>query len=340
MRFKLLAITCLAAICGLSANGQAIVPILSGGAGFFTSTSSGSTVIQPMIVPVLTVPIGSRWLIESRESFEEFIAPQGNGGPYHAQFFDTLEYAQVDFFATHWMTITAGRFLTPFDIYNERMTAPWLQKFQDTPIIFPIGTAQAFIDGGMLRGALVSRDAYQITYVAYVSALVNNSKAGSQRTSGGRVSVFFPHARLEAGTSFARLLQNQRMNYEGVFFSWQPPAAPLDLKGEYAHSARGQGYWIDAGYRLSRNAGAAFSLGRLEALGRIQQFQRLQHGTGDSLPGVSTRRVDAGADYHFPHEVRLLASYGRQFTDTTGTNIWEFGITYRFLFPLFPGGSH
>jgi hypothetical protein len=130
------------------------------------------------------------------------------------------------------------------------------------------------------------------------------------------------------------------MNFEDAFFTWQPHAAPLDIKAEYAHSPRGQGYWLETGAHLVGWNRATTPLGRLEALGRVQQFQRLQTGTGDSLPGVNTQRVDMGANYRFPHEVRLTGTYGRQFTKNGDRNIWEFGITYRFLFPLYPGGSH
>jgi hypothetical protein len=340
MRIRTLAaVTFLAAFCSVSTRAQATVPILSGGVGFFSSTSSGSTTMQPVISPVLTVPIGSRWLIESRADLRGVVFPGGPNKTYQAQFFPTFEYGQVDFLATHWLTITAGRFLTPFNMFNERLGPIWIHKFQDVPIIFPIGTTQGYSDGVMLRGALVSRDSYQILYTAYFSTLDTVEKLSSQRSSGGRASVFFPKERLEIGTSYARLLQGQQMNFEGAFFNWQPYPAPLDMKAEYAHSPRGQGYWIEAGYRIAKSSSATTGLARLEALGRVQQFQRLQAGTGDSLPGLNTQRVDVGADYRFPHEVRLTASYGRQNNSASGRNIFEFGITYRMLFPLFPGGS-
>jgi hypothetical protein len=192
----------------------------------------------------------------------------------------------------------------------------------------------------MLRGALISRDAYQITYTTYFSTLSNINKLNSQRPAGGRASVFFPDVRLELGASFSCLLQNQQMNFEGAFASWQPHVVPLDMKAEYAHFPGGQGYWLEAGYRIAKPNGISTGLGRLEAIGRVQQFERIKAEPRDSLPAVNTQRVDAGAIYHFPREVRLTASYGRQFTSSSGQNIWEFGLTYRFIVPLYPGGPH
>ncbi|MGH9573817.1 MAG: hypothetical protein ACRD40_09840 [Candidatus Acidiferrales bacterium] len=339
MRLKIACVAVFAVLWTASASAQATVPIVSGGVGFLSATSQGTTTMQPVIAPVLTVPIGNRWLIESRADLRGFVFPQNGHGPYQAQFFDTLEYAQVDFLAANWLTISAGRFLTPFNMYSERLEPIWIQKFIDAPVIVPIGTTGGYSDGLMFRGSLVSRDNYQITYVTYFSTLSTINKLESQRSVGGRASVFLPHQRLEVGASYGRLLQSQRMNFEGLFFSWQPHALALDMKSEYSHSRRGQGYWLEAGYRLAKPSVIYTGLGRLEAIGRVQQFERLESGTGDSLPALDTQRIDAGALYHFPHEVRLSATYGRQFTKSGNRNIWEFGLTYRFLSPLWPGGS-
>jgi hypothetical protein len=340
MRLRISILILFTALCTTRAHAQAAVPVLSGGVGFYSATSQGTTTMQPVIAPVLTMPIGTRWLIESRADLRGFIFQQnGNSGPYQANFFETLEYAQVDFFATPHVTITAGRFLTPFNIYNERLSPIWIHKFEDAPIIDPIGITRGYSDGAMLRGSAISRDKYAISYVAYFSTLTTINKLESQRAAGGRVSIFFPTHRVEVGTSYARLLQGTEMNFEGAFATWQPPATSLDVKTEYAHSSDGQGYWIDGAYRLSGIKAMPHAAGRLEALARVQQFQRIKAGSGDGLPGVNTQRVDAGGQYHFPHAVLLTATYGRQFTRTNDRNIWEFSLTYRFMVPAWPGSS-
>jgi hypothetical protein len=339
MKFRIPAAIVLAVLFSASTNAQSLVPILSGGAGLLGSTVSGDASLQAVFAPVLAVPIGSRWLIESRADLRSVTHPTNLDILSGVQSFTNLAYGQIDFLATPWLTITAGRFLTPFDIYNERLTPIWIHKFQDAPLIVPIGTTQGSSDGAMVRGSLISRDEYQITYTAYVSVLSNINKLTSERSAGGRTSVFLPQTRLELGVSYGRLLQGQGMNFEGAFLSWQPHSEPLDMKAEYAHSPRGQGYWLEAAYRFTKPRGPDTPLGRLEALGRVQQFERLQPGTGDSLPAVNTQRIDAGVNYLLPHEVRLNATYGRQFSSSGDQNIWDFGVTYRFLFPLFPGGS-
>jgi hypothetical protein len=322
-------------------HAQSTVPILSGGTGFFSATQGGSTFFQPVVAPVVVVPFGENWLIESRADLRGFISREdGTTGPYQGQFFGTLEYLQLDYNANSHMTITAGRFLTPFGIFNERLSAIWINKFQDAPNIAAIGTAGGYSNGFMLRGALVSTERFAVNYTAYFSTLSTISNLESERTSGGRVGLFLPGRRLEIGTSYQRTLQNQQMNSFGNDISWAPYHLPMEIKGEWAHSLSGYGYWLQGSYRLSQLGGADSTIGRLEPVFRMQQFFRSQLVAGDSLPGTNRRYPEFGLNYYFPHEVRLNASYGRQYNaHDTDTNVWEFGVTYRFLFPLWPGES-
>jgi hypothetical protein len=330
------------ALFGLTgANAQSNVPILSGGAGFFGATQGGASFYQPVIAPVLAVPLGERWLIESRADLRGFVSREnGTTGPYQWQFIDTLEYLQLDYNANSHLTITAGRFLTPFGIFNERISALWINKFQDAPAMVAIGTADGYSDGFMVRGALISNDRYAVNYTAYFSTLSTVTKFESQRTTGGRVGVFFAGTRLEVGTSYERTLQNQHSNSFGLDLSWIPYRLPIGIKGEWAHSLSGYGYWIQGSYRLSQLGGADSVIGRLEPVFRMQQFFRSQQVAGDNLPSTNMSRPEFGMNYYLPHEIRLNASYGRQYiSQSTDINIWEFGITYRFLFPLWPGES-
>ena len=316
-------------------------PILSGGAGFLGATKGGANSFQPVIAPVLTIPLGDKWLIESRADLREFVAREnGTSGSYQGQFFGTLEYLQLDYNANSHITITGGRFLTPFGLYTERLSPFWISKFQDAPLITPIGTGEAYNNGFMLRGALLSNGSYAINYAAYFSTLSIVENLRSQRGAGGRIGLFLPGARLEIGTSYRRMLQARNSNSFGVDFSWSPYRMPLELKSEWAHSPSGYGYWIQAAYRFSQFGGGGSPLGRLEPVFRIQQFVRSAVVAGDSLPSDDAQRPEFGLNYYLPHEVRLNASYARAyFSESTDVNVWEFGITYRFLFPLWPGGA-
>ena len=64
------------------AENEKPVPILSGSFGSFSFVTAGQNLIDTQINPVLLVPLGDKWLIESRAEFEgKFQRPPG-GGPY------------------------------------------------------------------------------------------------------------------------------------------------------------------------------------------------------------------------------------------------------------------
>jgi hypothetical protein len=320
---------------------QTDTPIISGGVQYLNTTTGGATVFQPVIAPVVAVPIGDRWLIESRATFDEVIFREnGTSGPWHALTFSSVDYLQLDFVANSHLTIVVGEFLTPFNIYNERLSPVWIHNLADAPLIAGIGTrTTGSSDGGMVRGVAASGKDWQLSYTSYFSTLVNASHFGAGRTAGGRAAIFVPSKRLEVGMSYQRFLQDQHLNSWGSYLVWQPASTPLDLRAEYAHTRGGQGYWIEAAYRLSRYRGTESWLGRLQVVGRMQQFFEGTPSPDDVLPGADTQKVDFGLNYYLPHNLRLNTSYGRQFSSLGNTNIWNCQITYRFLFPLLPGGS-
>jgi hypothetical protein len=69
---------------------------------------------------------------------------------------------------------------------------------------------------------------------------------------------------------------------------------------------------------------------------RTQHFSPA-HGGGNSLPRVTTERVDFGLNYYVRDDLRFISSYGRSFSSQGNANVWNVGFTYRFLFPLWPG---
>ena len=182
---------------------------------------------------------------------------------------------------------------------------------------------------------------FDINYEAYFSVTSTINKLTSERGTGGRVSVFIPRARLELGTSYRRTLQGTRFNSEGADLTWEPYQTPVQIRGEWAHSQSGFGYWIQASYRLSQIKGDNSLIGRLEPVFRMQQFFRSELIPRRLAPDDQRSATDIRPELlTFPTKFALNASYGRQFlASTTNTNVWEFGITYRFLFPAWPGAS-
>jgi hypothetical protein len=312
------------------------VPILSGTAGFLTSVTAGQTLLDTQFNPVLLVPLGERWLVESRGEFEgEFQRqPSGSfGGPVNKH----LDYLQADYIANPYLTITAGRFLTPFGIFNERLYPMWIRALQPDPLILPIATASS--DGAMLRGGFPLTHRVDLNYAAYVSvASIGTSGVESERHVGGRAGIFLPGPRLEVGGSWQKALQDDRKNAIGLHLGWQPRAVPLSVHSELVRSNQGSGYWIESAYRLSQVHRWEKTMRRTELVARAQQFfsANITPDVAESLdlPGVGTREADFGVNYFLKDGLKAVASYGRQWSSAGNFNQWTFGIAYRFLLPL------
>jgi hypothetical protein len=329
---------------GVGLSAQSTTPVISGSVEYLSTTGVGETTFQPIISPVIAAPIGDHWLIEARATLDEYVSREGGAAiPFHAQTFCDADYLQLDYIANSHLTVTVGQFLTPFNIYNERLSADWVRNLVDVPLISGIGNqASASSDGAMLRGVLLSRKNWELNYATYFSALVDAHQFDSGRSAGGRAGVFIPRTRLEAGMSYQRFLQKQRTNSWGGYVVWQPNGAPLELRAEYARSRAGQGYWIEGAYRLSKFLAPNHWLRRLQGVARVQQFHLGRSAPGDALsvdvlPTVDTQQADLGLNYYLPHGLRINASYGRQFSSLGDANVWNFQVTYRFLFPLIPG---
>lgn len=319
---------------------QPDVPILSGAVAFQGARTGGANTFQPILFPVLVAPFGDHWLVEARGEIQGFIARQdGTHGPYNAGFFNDFAYLQVDYIANPHLTVTVGRFLTPFNIYNERFPL-WIANLENTPITYVIGTrTSASSNGAMVRGVAISRPKWNLNYTAYASVATTTENLESGRAAGGRAGIFLPQDGVEVGASYQRFLQNGGSNVAGTYLNWQPPPIPLDVRAEYAHSPGGQGYWIEGAYRFARNRDINRWPNRLQAVARVQQYFKGHPTPLDALPSTNITQVDYGANYYLPHNVRLNGSYGRQYSSAGNSNIWNFEITYRFLFPAWPGGQ-
>jgi hypothetical protein len=318
------------------------VPVLSGTAGFLSDKTAGQTLLDTQFNPVLLVPLGERWLVETRGEFEgEFQRPAG-GGPFGGPVNKHLDYLQADYIANPYLTVTVGRFLTPFGIFNERLYPMWIRALQPDPLILPIATASS--DGTMLRGGFPVGARANLNYAAYVSVTsIGIDGVESERHVGGRAGFFFPGPRLEVGASWQKVLQDDRKNAVGFHMAWQPRALPLSMHSEFVRSNQGSGYWIEGAYRLSQVHFWEKAMRRTELVARGQQFfsPNITSDAADSLglPGVNTREADFGVNYFLKDGLKLVGSYGRQMSSDGNFNQWTVGIAYRFLIPLGRGGN-
>ena len=325
---------------GVSDEDVKPVPLLQGSVGFITNFTGGQPDLHPIATPVVLLPIGQRWLFETRATFEnDLVQVPGRSGFHGGPVQKEVEYAQIDFIANSYMTVTVGRFLTPFGIFNERLYPAWIRNLQSDPLILPIGIGPSNASTGtMIRGGFKAHPQLNINYTAYFSALSTRSPVDSDRFAGLRAGIFVPSERLEIGGSFQHLLQQERSNLYGFHTIWQPTPLPLDIRGEYAHSRRGSGYWVEPAYKLSQLPFLRNKMRRTQLVARYQQFFAGEL-PNDALPSVNTKEFEFGVNYYFMDGLKASSNYGRQFSAAGNLNVWTMALTYRFVVPRGPTGS-
>ena len=177
-----------------------------------------------------------------------------------------LEYATLHYQFCKYLTFSAGKFLSPFGTFIERLHPAWINKFSEKPLGFSeedamVGPMSEF--GVSLRGgANIGKS--KINYVAYISngpALNtgedNQEEAGMleyenladnnyNKAVGGRLGFLpFSNSSLEIGASGQYALVGDRAsNYSGIAatmlagdFNYVNKISPLkskiDIKGQY-----------------------------------------------------------------------------------------------------------
>ena len=76
------------------------VPIFSAGLAYNTFIQGGTANLHPLVSPVILIPFGQNWLIESRDTFEINLAPVPGENGYKGYLQKEVDYLQLDYIAS------------------------------------------------------------------------------------------------------------------------------------------------------------------------------------------------------------------------------------------------
>ncbi|MAC58389.1 MAG: hypothetical protein CMH85_08945 [Novosphingobium sp.] len=168
----------------------------------------------------------------------------------------SLEYAQLDFLVNKWLTVTAGKFLTPVGQFQQSLHTPWINKLPTRPVGFvedggdePLSDIGVMVRGGFPVGSM------KATYAAFVGNGPRMGDAGpvlegfggddnSDKAFGGRVSIFpIPHLELGLSGMHARIKGLEAVSgtvsqadYALIGGDFAFTKGYWDIRGEYIHS--------------------------------------------------------------------------------------------------------
>lgn len=222
------------------------------GFGGFTSLKGENSTFNAGLAPIFLWRLNNKLLFEAEPEFEL------SGRETEV----SLEYANLSYILNDYVTLKAGKFLTPFGQFPDRLHPAWINKLPDFPLPFrEEGGLVPFSSVGFQASGNVPVGDMNFVYALYaangpgvnlgdsepaeVGTLTGtNTDDNNNKTIGARFGLR-PLPGLELGYSF----QNGRVNVgegtrdallQGVDFSYvrdsQTLRGVLDLRGEWVWS--------------------------------------------------------------------------------------------------------
>ena len=285
--------------------------------------------------PIFLFRGGDKILFEA--GFDFIIQNNAPGGSGYTTTVN-LSFATLDYLINDYVTFVGGNMLLPLGTYSER-SAGWLNKFPDAPLSRSVLPGNGV--GVQLRGGIpVGEKGASLTYSGFVvngpgsvdgsgnagqldlggnvgltsSGKIANLHGGAGE--GGRIAVFWPWKPLydlEVGVSgMSSPWDNKsRRRYNALVADWALHVGPyVEVKGEYMNTWVGtdnlgtidpDGWWIQAGYKLSGLKLNVPFLDKLELVGR--------YDTVDDGLGSRTKRGTVGGVYYLTNTLWLEGDY-------------------------------
>lgn len=227
----------------------------------FVNKQGMDSTFNAKVVPLFLWEITDRLLFEAEIEFE--LEVEDGEGKTEV----VLEYADLSYIVNDYIVLGAGKFLTPFGLFAERLHPAWINKFASSPLIYghhgiaPFTSLGIYARGGFPAGPTMFNYAIYLSNgpaldtgaidpdEAGVLGFNNFSDINNGKSVGGRIG-FLPVPAVEIGFSFnwgqvnpsgsGIVVQNANAFLWGVDLTYVQEvdclAGLFDVRFEYVHS--------------------------------------------------------------------------------------------------------
>jgi len=279
-----------------------------------------------------------------------------------------LEFANLNVNVTDWLTVTAGKFLSPIGSFQQHQHPSWINKlpFRPAGFVEDGGTEPLSEVGLMLRGA-IRVDGMTVDYAIFVGNGPRIAEEGivlegfatdidNNKAFGGRIAIHpVPYITIGFSGMAARIMGDggtgglvTRGTYSLIAVDAAFTKGNWDIRGEYirAHLPRiwtaldpndvttmipgttWQAWYVQAAYRL---AGITQNpiLAKLEPVVRLSQY-RVSGGPAE-FKGLEESRLTAGVNYWIaPSAVVKVAFAYRDFKHRRNDKVFKVQLAFGF----------
>ena len=268
-----------------------------------------------------------------------------------------LSFATLDYIINDYVTFLGGNLLLPLGTFSER-SAGWLNKFPDAPL--PRDVLPGNGVGVELRGAIPIGNKASVTYSGFVvngvSSIDGSGRAGQLDLGGnvgltsdgrfanlhggagwgGRLATFWPWKPgydMEIGISgMSNPWDNAgKRQFSAFVADWSFHLSPyVEIKGEYMNTwvetddhatIDPDGWWIQAGYKLS---GLKLNVPYLDKLELVGRYDTIDDGLGSR-----TERGTVGAVYYLTNTLWLEGDYEWASNHGTAVAVPDYGLLFQ-----------
>ncbi len=232
-----------------------------------------------------------------------------------------LEFATIDYLATDWLTLSAGKFLTPFNVFGPKIHPTWINKMASRPVIYDKsgGVTGVLSDVGIMASGgteLWSEDS-KWNYAVYLTngaigeedgvlEFENTPDADHDKAFGGRLG-FLPIPNLEVGFSGQTGKSRDQGRYNLIGADFWYSLAGFELRSEYSRAETDRdrwGYYVQGAYDLGEHVRE--TTGLMGMLGRMEPVVRWGETMG---AGPNRQQVALGLVYWLYPSVPLKFTY-------------------------------